>query len=628
VIIITVASYNGTPLPQALAAQFDELGGNIGRAENNQLVLPDPERTISRVHAQVVFRSGRYAIVDRGSNPISVNGRALGNGQEAPLQSGDEVQIGGYRLRVETGASGQGAAAADPFADFGGLAAPAPGAGRAAAASMTDPLAAFGMAPAPAPLDPFARGGGGFGAAPAAKAPSAAGGIPHDWDPFAPDPKTGGGDFARSLGQSGGGAKDFGLEVGGRAATPLIPDLPGQAPAPSDSLDNLFGLGAGAGSGGDPLANSVLGQAAAQPNMAAHADPMRSLNSMTRATSSAAADTGSELRTPFNLGPMTAPEPASPPAARVLAPAAAIATGPAAPKGAVLSWNEPTGDRQTVIRPRGAMPAMPPLASASPQAAAMVPDDIFLDLLGNAPASPAAHAPALPVDPPVAARPVPAAATVPPPRAQAAPAMRPVPGPADTAALISALREGLGVHALPIDSLTPEFMRLLGQLVHEATRGTVDLLVARAALKREVRAELTMIVAKENNPLKFSPTVDVALGHLLSPPARGFMPPDRAMRDAYDDLRAHQFGFLAGMKAALEGVLNRFDPAVLEGKLTQKKSVLSTLVPATRKARMWEAFIELYAQISAEASDDFHELFGKEFLRAYEAYIDRLERDR
>ena len=61
---------------------------------------------------------------------------------------------------------------------------------------------------------------------------------------------------------------------------------------------------------------------------------------------------------------------------------------------------------------------------------------------------------------------------------------------------------------------------------------------------------------------------------------------------------------------------------------THVKSVLATLVPATRKARMWEAFVELYAQISAEASDDFHELFGKEFLRAYEAYIDRLEGER
>lgn len=180
--------------------------------------------------------------------------------------------------------------------------------------------------------------------------------------------------------------------------------------------------------------------------------------------------------------------------------------------------------------------------------------------------------------------------------------------------------------ALPIQSLTPEFMKLLGQLVHESTKGTVELLVARAALKREIRAEVTMIVAKENNPLKFSPSVDVALNHLLSPPARGFMPPAPAMRDAYDDLRAHQFAFVAGMRAALEGVLKRFDPEVLEGKLTQK-SVLASVLPGARKARMWDVFTELYSQISAEASDDFHELFGKEFLRAYEAHIDELQRD-
>ena len=639
-IIITVASYNGAPMAQKLAAQFDELGGNIGRAENNQLVLPDPERTISRVHAQVVFRGGHYAIVDRGSNPIIVNGRPLGNGQEAPLQAGDEVQIGGYRMRVEGGAVGGGAAAADPFADFGGLAAPAPAAPRGNA--MTDPLAAFGMAPSP-PADPFAAHGA-FGAPSPAKS-AAASGIPDDWDPFAPDPKPAGGDFARSLGQPAGGDKSFGLDIGGRAAAPLIPDLPGAAPAPSDSLDNLFGLGVGGG-GSDPLANSVFGQAAAQPNMAANADPMKSLNSMTRASGAAAADTGSELRTPFNFGAVSPATPPPPPAAPVapVAPAASarspaapsgVVGAPLAPKGSVLSWNEPTGDSQTVIRPRSAAPAVPP----TPASSGSIPDDVFADLFGSAaapastpaPATPARMAPppvAAPVAPPRAAAAVPP--TQPPPvRAAAvpAPAGRPAIGNADTAALIAALREGLAVHALPIDSLTPEFMRLLGTLVHEATRGTVDLLVARAALKREIRAELTMIVAKENNPLKFSPTVDVALGHLLSPPARGFMPPDKAMRDAYDDLRAHQFGFLAGMRAALEGVLNRFDPAVLEGKLTQK-SVLASLLPASRKARMWDVFTELYGQISAEASDDFHELFGKEFLRAYEAYIDRLAKDR
>jgi type VI secretion system FHA domain protein len=155
-------------------------------------------------------------------------------------------------------------------------------------------------------------------------------------------------------------------------------------------------------------------------------------------------------------------------------------------------------------------------------------------------------------------------------------------------------------------------------------RGTVELLVARAALKREMRADMTMIVARENNPLKFSPTVEVALNHLLGTQSPGFMPPAPAVRDAFDDLRAHQLGVMAGMRAALEGVLQRFDPQQLESKLTRKASI-SSLIPGARKARLWELFQELFTQLQSEAQDDFDELFGKAFLRAYEDQLDRLQ---
>jgi FHA domain-containing protein len=157
-------------------------------------------------------------------------------------------------------------------------------------------------------------------------------------------------------------------------------------------------------------------------------------------------------------------------------------------------------------------------------------------------------------------------------------------------------------------------------------RGTVELLVARAALKREMRAEMTMIVARENNPLKFSPTVDAALQHLFGPPVPGFMPPAAAVRDAFDDLRAHQLGVMAGMRAALDGVLQRFDPQQLEGKLT-RRSAIDSLIPSTRKAKLWDAFNELFAQLQTEAQDDFDELFGKAFLKAYEDQLDRLHRE-
>lgn len=603
---LTVSSFNGLPPSQPLSAQFDELGGDIGRADTNQLVLPDPERTISRVHARVLFRANSgYGIVDQGSNAISVNGIQLGKGREAAIQPGDRIQIGGYVLLVEAAAAGT--TTNDPFADFFGLApATQPSIRRDRAAA--DPLGLYGGTASRTPLPGAAAASpaqrpmpAGFPPMapmapmpPAVSAPAAPmrGGIPDDWDPFAAPPAT---PTAPAAAPSAG-ARALGLDLGAGAPAPLIPDLPG-APAGStgDSLDALFGLGAGAPPPGNPLASSLLGEAVAQPNMAGHADPLQALGMLPATAGAALPDTLSELNRPF-LPPATPPRaapPATPTDLNALDPAGTLS-------GAVVSWNDSAGEGRTIIR-AGKKPEAAPVAPVAPIAPV-------------GPAVAAALAP--PAAPWTAAAAAPAAGAA--AMASASPATS-----ADTDALLAAFREGLGLPHLPAGGLTPDFMRLLGQLVHESARGTVDLLVARAALKREVRAEATMIVARENNPLKFSPTAEVALGHLLGPTVRGFIEPQRAMRDAFDDLRAHQLAFLAGMRAALEGLLQRFDPASLESRLTQK-SVLSSLLPAARKAQLWSVFQQEYQQIASELSDDFHQVFGREFLRAYEAQLDAL----
>lgn len=175
-----------------------------------------------------------------------------------------------------------------------------------------------------------------------------------------------------------------------------------------------------------------------------------------------------------------------------------------------------------------------------------------------------------------------------------------------------------------MDALSPELMLLLGGLLRESTRGAVELMVARTRLKQEMRAQVTIIAERENNPLKFSPSVEVALQHLLSPTSPGFMAAAPAMRDAFDDLRAHQLGVMAGMKSAFDEVLQRFDPQLLEAKLS-KRSAIDSLIPSVRKARLWEAFQQLFSQLSNEAHDDFDDLFGKAFLKAYEAQLARLQ---
>jgi FHA domain-containing protein len=548
VITLTVIAFNDAPADGSLQCHFDELGGSIGRADTNQLVLPDPERLISRVAAQVVYRNGAFAIVDRGSNPIRHNGHALASGREVALAPGDVVRIGGYELRASAGAAATNpAAASDPFAGLLGPAASTPARG----AAMVDPLANVGIASRPA--------------MPAAATPQAQGGIPADWDPFAPQSTAN-----DQRGAPASARRDtLGLDVGSAAPAALVPGLNLPSAAPS-SLDQLFGLGPS--SGGDPLSNSMLDAPMAQPNMAADADPLRSLGTAPQATAASRADHVPDLQRAFippttikPPGPVSAP----PPAARI-----------------ATSWDT------------GASAAAP---------------------LATAPAATA----------PVAARPT--AATAPamvdmPPALAAAPAARPVAlaRPEDSGALLEAFRRGLSVPTVELPALTPELMELIGQVLHEAVRGTVDLLRARSTVKHELRAQVTTIVAKSNNPLKFSPNAEVALQHLLAPPARGFIAAAPAMRDAYDDLRAHQFAFVAGMQAVVEAALQRFDPAALEGRLGDR-SLLHSLVPASRNARLWELFVEHYARIRNDAADDFNTLFGQAFLKAYNEHVDSLQ---
>ncbi len=134
-----------------------------------------------------------------------------------------------------------------------------------------------------------------------------------------------------------------------------------------------------------------------------------------------------------------------------------------------------------------------------------------------------------------------------------------------------------------------------------------------------------MIMPLDNNPLKFSPTVEAALIHLLAPSMPGFMPPLRAMKSAYDDLRAHQVGFLAGMRAALDEVLARFAPDELEKRLSDP-AVLDSVLPMNRKAKLWDLFVERYGDVAGEAREDFNTAFGKAFRRAYDAQVKQAAR--
>ena len=97
---IRVVSHGGRPPDTPLEVCLDGSGGTIGRLATNHLVLPDPERRVSRVHARIVHGPGGYFVLREGRNSILLNGVPLRAGAQAPLNDGDELTLSTYLLRI------------------------------------------------------------------------------------------------------------------------------------------------------------------------------------------------------------------------------------------------------------------------------------------------------------------------------------------------------------------------------------------------------------------------------------------------------------------------------------------------------------------------------------------------
>lgn len=168
------------------------------------------------------------------------------------------------------------------------------------------------------------------------------------------------------------------------------------------------------------------------------------------------------------------------------------------------------------------------------------------------------------------------------------------------------------------------FFEQVGVILAQFTDGLVQTLSGRTHIKSEFRLDQTMIRPVENNPLKFSTSKTSTLKQLLSQQDTAYMTGARAVKEAFDDVNAHQMAVVAGMEAALQDILKRFNPAALEKRL-ESDSILDNILPGGKKAKYWEMFKLLFDQIAGEAEDDFQQLFGSKFSRAYEEQLDRLK---
>jgi type VI secretion system protein len=598
---LRVSKYNDEPLAEPITVRFGPDGGTIGRAATCTLVLPDQQRAISRVHARVECRGGDYLLCDLGANPSVLNQRALGGTREARLASGDQLMIGAYLIEValvEGGAQGEARPFGhDPLATaqvLGGAPHSASGAGLTG-----DPLAmggpdALGLAVgtmgnigaggrvAPRPgfagsesdhVSPELQAFAPPTLVPSTSSAQTGGGIPADYDPLAD---------ALAQWESSGGAGHAGAQLfsgaPGAAATPAVTREPVAAPAVAPVPLPAAGVSALSPGGPTGLPPSLAGDVA--PGGATPFDDLFAPATPASPVLPVPPDTAPAGSVPLEHDPLGLASFAAPPARE-----AQVSSGaPSQPIPFTQMFANVTPEKQ---------PATPQAeeAAATPRAVAQ----------------PAPHAQAQPPTP-------------------APPQQRATPSATDETTL-AALYEGLGLDPARAPNLdAADFARIVGMMLRESLRGTMSVLRARSMTKREARLGTTVIVERDNNPLKFFPDVDSALAQMLTGRASGYLPPDEAVARAFADIESHELAVLVGMRAALAHVLARFDPAALEAQLALQGVVDRVL--SNRKAKLWDRFVELREGIAREAGDDFQKLFGEAFNDAYEAQIDAMHRAR
>ncbi|MDO6590553.1 type VI secretion system-associated FHA domain protein TagH [Loktanella sp. D2R18] len=218
------------------------------------------------------------------------------------------------------------------------------------------------------------------------------------------------------------------------------------------------------------------------------------------------------------------------------------------------------------------------------------------------------------LQPPEQSTPPTAAVSTTPPPAQSS-------GGSDAA--LQAFLTGAGAGHINIsEAEMAETMARMGKVMAAMITGMREILMTRAALKSEMRMDRTMINAGANNPLKFSISPEQAIEAMIKPSVPGYLDADAAVAEALNDVKAHEVATMSGMEAALKNLLARLGPDQLSARIEAGSSLGNLL--ANKKARYWEAYEKMYAQIAKETEDDFQSTFGKEFARAYEQQVKKL----
>src|SRR5271157_5561269 len=184
-------------------------------------------------------------------------------------------------------------------------------------------------------------------------------------------------------------------------------------------------------------------------------------------------------------------------------------------------------------------------------------------------AAPAAPLPPSPPAPAIEAQAVPSPRRPAPPptldetsRAAVAPGQPPAATDARETALLTRMARAAGIPEQAIATRDPNALAdEIGMAIRLTAQNLAQLLTSRAESKTLMRSSSrTMIRALENNPLKFTSSVEEALAVMFGPPTRQYLDAKATIESSFADLKAHQILTYGAMQRALDALFEDLAP--------------------------------------------------------------------
>lgn len=184
--------------------------------------------------------------------------------------------------------------------------------------------------------------------------------------------------------------------------------------------------------------------------------------------------------------------------------------------------------------------------------------------------------------------------------------------------------KGLGLsQSITPDHFSDELLYEMGQGMQQLLMGLVTSLRTRTALKNKFKINQTTFQQQENNPLKFSATMDDVFQNLFLRRSSSFLPANKAITEAFNDTQKHDIALSAGTLGAIKGVFDQLAPCEIEKK-DLKDSVFDQVIPGQKQSRYWKIYQSLHKDMVEEINVQGSSVLSDDFVKAYDKKIQSL----